>query len=159
MTAARREGEDYVLEFDERRELRGHRLLVATGRRPRVGGLGLETVAVEADGHGIPVDAHLRAGERLWAIGDANGAWPLTYVGNYQGDVVAENILGEPREVNYEASDTLRAERERSWQRSTPPSPAGSVAEHVPDDGLGPLRPPAGGSIQRRCPHSRRALR
>jgi pyruvate/2-oxoglutarate dehydrogenase complex dihydrolipoamide dehydrogenase (E3) component len=102
-TAAHREGEDYVLEFDDGRELRGDRLLVATGRRPRVGGLGLETVGLEADDHGIPVDAHLRAGERLWAIGDVNGIWPLTHVGKYEGDVVAANILGEPREANYEA--------------------------------------------------------
>jgi dihydrolipoamide dehydrogenase len=102
-TAARREGGDYVLDFDDRRELRGDRLLVATGRRPRVAGLGLETVGVEADGHGIPVDAHLRAAERLWAIGDVTGLWPLTHVGKYQGDVVAANILGEPREANYEA--------------------------------------------------------
>ena len=102
-TAARRDGEDYVLELDDGRELRGDRLLVATGRRPRVDGIGLETVGIEADGHGIPVDAHLRAGERLWAIGDVTGIWPLTHVGKYQGDVVAANILGEPREANYEA--------------------------------------------------------
>src|SRR5215208_5299533 len=102
-TAARREGTDYILEFDDGRELRGDRLLVATGRRPRVDGLGLETVGVEAEGHGIPVDAHLRAGEGLWAIGDVTGIWPLTHVGKYQGDVVAANILGQPREANYEA--------------------------------------------------------
>ncbi len=102
-TAARREGEDYVLELDDGRELRGDRLLVATGRRPRVDGIGLETVGIEADGHGIPVDAQLRAGERLWAIGDVTGLWPLTHVGKYQGEVVAANILGEPREANYEA--------------------------------------------------------
>ena len=102
-TAARREGEDYVLEIDDGRELRGDRLLVATGRRPRVRGLGLETVGVEPDAHGVPVDAHLRAAERLWAIGDVNGLWPLTHVGKYQGDVVAANILGEPRKANYEA--------------------------------------------------------
>ena len=102
-TAARRDGDDYVLEFDDGRELRGDRLLVATGRRPRVDGIGLETVGVEADRHGVPVDAHLRAGERLWAIGDVTGIWPLTHVGKYQGEVVAANILGEPREANYEA--------------------------------------------------------
>jgi dihydrolipoamide dehydrogenase len=49
------------------------------------------------------VDAHLRAAERLWAIGDVNGIWPLTHVGKYQGEVVAANILGEPREASYEA--------------------------------------------------------
>src|SRR5215471_13712930 len=70
--AARREGEEYVLQFDGGPDLRGDRLLVATGRRPRVEGIGLETVGVEANPHGIPVDAHLRAGERLWAIGDVN---------------------------------------------------------------------------------------
>ena len=102
-TAARREGEDYVLEFDDRPELRGDRLLVATGRRPRVEGLGLETVGVEADGHGIPVDSRLRVGERLWAIGDIVGIWPLTHVGKYQGEVVAANILGDSREADYEA--------------------------------------------------------
>jgi pyruvate/2-oxoglutarate dehydrogenase complex dihydrolipoamide dehydrogenase (E3) component len=102
-TGARRDGESYVLEFDHGRELRGDRLLVATGRRPRVEGIGLETVGIEADGHGVPVDARMRAGERLWAIGDVTGIWPLTHVGKYQGRVVAANILGEPREAHYEA--------------------------------------------------------
>jgi dihydrolipoamide dehydrogenase len=102
-TAARRDGEDYVLEIDDGRELRGDRLLVATGRRPRVRGLGLETVGVEPDAHGVPVDAHLRAAEGLWAIGDVNGIWPLTHVGKYEGEVVAANILGQPRKANYDA--------------------------------------------------------
>ena len=102
-TAARREGEDYVLELDDGRELRGDRLLVAAGRRPRVDGIGLETVGIEPDARGVPVDARLRAGERLWAIGDVTGIWPLTHVGKYQGRVVASNLLGEPREANYEA--------------------------------------------------------
>jgi pyruvate/2-oxoglutarate dehydrogenase complex dihydrolipoamide dehydrogenase (E3) component len=102
-TAARRDGDDYVLELDDGRELRGDRLLVATGRAPRVEGLGLETVGIEPDPHGIPVDAQLRAGERLWAIGDIAGIWPLTHVGKYQGEVVAANILGETREANYDA--------------------------------------------------------
>src|SRR5215208_248487 len=101
--AARRDGQDFVLELDDGRELRGDRLLVATGRRPRVRGVGLETVGVEPDAHGVPVDAHLRSAEHLWAIGDVNGLWPLTHVGKYQGDVVAANILGKPRNANYEA--------------------------------------------------------
>jgi pyruvate/2-oxoglutarate dehydrogenase complex dihydrolipoamide dehydrogenase (E3) component len=102
-TAARREGDEYVLEFDGGKELRGERLLVCTGRRPRVQGIGLETVGVEANPHGIAVDDHLRVGERLWAIGDVTGIWPLTHVGEYEGDVVADNIAGHPRPANYEA--------------------------------------------------------
>ena len=101
--AARRDGDEFVLEIDDGRELRGDRLLVATGRRPRVRGVGLETVGVEPDARGVPVDAHLRAAEQLWAIGDITGIWPLTHVGKYQGDVVAANILGDPRRANYEA--------------------------------------------------------
>jgi len=102
-SAARREGDDYVLEFDGRPELRGDRLLVATGRRPRVDGIGLETVGIEADPRGIQVDEYMRAGERLWAIGDVNGIWPLTHVGEYEGDVVAANIAGDTYPANYEA--------------------------------------------------------
>jgi pyruvate/2-oxoglutarate dehydrogenase complex dihydrolipoamide dehydrogenase (E3) component len=100
---ARHDGNDYVLALDDGRELRGDRLLIATGRRPRVEDLGLETVGVEADPHGVAVDDHLRVAERLWAIGDVNGAWPLTHVGKYEGEVVAANILGEDRTINYDA--------------------------------------------------------
>jgi dihydrolipoamide dehydrogenase len=103
VNAARRAGEDYVLELEGGRELQGDRLLVATGRRPRVGDIGLETVGIEPDGHGLAVDAHLRAGDGLWAIGDVNGLWPLTHVGKYQGEVVAANILGDARPANYDA--------------------------------------------------------
>jgi dihydrolipoamide dehydrogenase len=49
------------------------------------------------------VDAHLRAADGLWAIGDVNGLWPLTHVGKYQGEVVAANILGTSRKANYDA--------------------------------------------------------
>ncbi len=101
--AARRAGPDDVQGLADGRELRGDRLLVATGRRPRVAGLGLETAGATFDEHGVQVDARLRAGERLWAIGDVTGVRLLTHVGKYQGEVVAANILGEPREASYEA--------------------------------------------------------
>ena len=102
-TMARREGDDFVLELDDGRELRGDRLLVATGRRPRVADIGLETVGVKADPHGVPVDSRLRVADGLWAIGDITGIWQLTHVGKYQGEVVAANILGEAREAHYDA--------------------------------------------------------
>jgi pyruvate/2-oxoglutarate dehydrogenase complex dihydrolipoamide dehydrogenase (E3) component len=103
VSAARRDGEDYVVELGDGRELRGDRVLVAAGRRPRVNGIGLETLRMVPDARGIPVDAHLRAGQSLWAIGDVTGIWPLTHVGEYQARVAAANILGEPREAHYDA--------------------------------------------------------
>lgn len=102
-TAARRDGDDYVLTLDDGTDLIGDRLLVATGRRPRTQGVGLETVGATFDERGVRVDARLRAGERLWAVGDVTGVRLLTHVGEYQGEIVASNILGEPREAHYEA--------------------------------------------------------
>jgi pyruvate/2-oxoglutarate dehydrogenase complex dihydrolipoamide dehydrogenase (E3) component len=101
--AARREGDEYILELDDGTKLIGDQLLVAAGRRPRVRGLGLDTVGIEVNGHGVPVDSRLRLGEGLWAVGDVTGIWQLTHVGKYQGEVVASNILGEVREANYDA--------------------------------------------------------
>src|SRR6202050_5204382 len=60
-TAARRDGEDYVLSLEDGRELRGDHLLAATGRRPRLPD-GLDTVGATAGPHGISVDSQLRAG-------------------------------------------------------------------------------------------------
>jgi pyruvate/2-oxoglutarate dehydrogenase complex dihydrolipoamide dehydrogenase (E3) component len=102
VTAAGRGGDGYRLTLDDGRTLAGDQLLVATGRRVRLPD-GLDTVGVTAGKHGVPVDARLRVADRLWAIGDATGLWLLTHVGKYQGEVVAANILGEPRDAHYEA--------------------------------------------------------
>jgi pyruvate/2-oxoglutarate dehydrogenase complex dihydrolipoamide dehydrogenase (E3) component len=102
-TAVRHEDGEFVLEFAGRDELRGDRLLVATGRRPRVEDLGLETVGVEPTRQGVPVDDRMRVADGLWAIGDVTGVWPLTYMGKYQGRVAAANILGRERRANYDA--------------------------------------------------------
>jgi pyruvate/2-oxoglutarate dehydrogenase complex dihydrolipoamide dehydrogenase (E3) component len=102
-SGARKDGDDFVLDFERGEALRGDRLLVATGRRPRVEGLGLETVGIEPGKGGIEVDSRLRAGDNVWAIGDVTGVWPLTYVGKYQGRIVAANIMGENREADYGA--------------------------------------------------------
>ena len=101
-TAARRDGQDYVLILQDGREVRGDHLLAATGRRPRLPD-GLDTVGITAGRGGIKVDPQLRAADRLWAIGDVTGIRLLTHVGKYQGEVVASNILGEPRDAHYDA--------------------------------------------------------
>ena len=103
VAGVRREGDEHVLEFAGRDDLRGDRLLVATGRRPRVEGIGLEAVGVEPTRQGVPVDERMRVADGLWAIGDVTGVWPLTYMGKYQGRVAAANILGRDRTANYDA--------------------------------------------------------
>lgn len=101
--AARLDGGGYVLELPNGTSARGDRLLVAAGRRPRVQDIGLETVGSTPDPRGIPVDRRLSFGPGLWAVGDVTGLWQLTHVGEYQGRVVASNILGRPREAHYGA--------------------------------------------------------
>jgi pyruvate/2-oxoglutarate dehydrogenase complex dihydrolipoamide dehydrogenase (E3) component len=102
-SAVRKERGEFVLEFPERDDLRGDKLLVATGRRPRVADIGLDTVGIEPGKGGIEVDARMNAGDGIWAIGDVTGIWPLTYMGKYQGRVAAANILGQHREADYSA--------------------------------------------------------
>ena len=103
-TAVRRDGEDYVLEFGDGTELRGDRLLVATGRKPRTADLDVEKAGLELGDRGeVKVDERMSAGDGIWAIGDVTGVWPLTYVGKYQGRVVAANLLGRDARASYDA--------------------------------------------------------
>ena len=97
-TGVRRDGDEYVARV--RRARRAARRPPAGGDRPaaRVDGLGLDTVGVEPTRQGIPVDERMRVADGLWAIGDATGIWPLTYMGKYQGRVAAANILGRDRD-------------------------------------------------------------
>ncbi|GLY46925.1 NAD(P)/FAD-dependent oxidoreductase [Lentzea sp. NBRC 102530] len=96
-------GGEYVLDFPDGSRLRGDKLLVATGRRPRVDDIGLENVGVEADPRGIRTDARMNVTDGVWAVGDVTGQWNLTHVGKYQGRVAAANILGQQAVVNYDA--------------------------------------------------------
>jgi pyruvate/2-oxoglutarate dehydrogenase complex dihydrolipoamide dehydrogenase (E3) component len=98
-----KDGVNYVVSFEDGSALAGERLLVATGRRPRVDNLGLESVGIDQSRHGISVDARMSAGDGIWAIGDVTGVWPLTYVGKYHGRIAAANILGQRREADYSA--------------------------------------------------------
>jgi pyruvate/2-oxoglutarate dehydrogenase complex dihydrolipoamide dehydrogenase (E3) component len=103
-TSAARDGDDYVLTFADGSELRGDKLLVATGRKPRVD-VGLDSLGLSPDPRGIPVDDRMavQGAEHVWAIGDCNGVYPLTYVGKYQGRVAAANILGHSAKASYDA--------------------------------------------------------
>jgi dihydrolipoamide dehydrogenase len=84
--------------------------LVATGRRPRLEGIGLEAFGL-GTGHGLDIDdrGRVQGGpDGLWAVGDVTGVALFTHVAKYQGRAVAANILaargdGEPRALDYAA--------------------------------------------------------
>jgi pyruvate/2-oxoglutarate dehydrogenase complex dihydrolipoamide dehydrogenase (E3) component len=90
----RRDGE-VTIELDGGERISGDELLVAVGRRPLTGNLGLETVGLEP-GRPIPVGGDMRVVGRDWlyAIGDVNGRSLLTHMGKYQARIAAANILG-----------------------------------------------------------------
>jgi pyruvate/2-oxoglutarate dehydrogenase complex dihydrolipoamide dehydrogenase (E3) component len=79
------------------------RLLVATGRRPNVSGVGLDELGVEVTRRGVTVDDRLRAADGVWAIGDAAGVGLLTHLGKYQARVAAANIAGRDVRADYRA--------------------------------------------------------
>ncbi len=75
-------------------------IMVATGRRPNVADIGLETVGAAQDGP-IKVDATMRAtgvpGGWLYAVGDVNGRNMLTHMGKYQARVCADVIAARAK--------------------------------------------------------------
>ena len=98
---ARKTGNETVLQLNDGSELTTDVTVLGTGRRPRVSGIGLETIGVEPDDRGLAVDERCSVIDGIWAIGDVTGIMPFTHVAMYQGRVVADNILGRPRTANY----------------------------------------------------------
>jgi pyruvate/2-oxoglutarate dehydrogenase complex dihydrolipoamide dehydrogenase (E3) component len=79
------------------------RILVATGRRANVEGLGLETLGVTISKRGVEVDERLRAAENVWAAGDVTGIAMFTHVGKYQARVAASDMAGREARADYRA--------------------------------------------------------
>ena len=85
----------FTVELTDQR-LTADKLLVATGRRPLLTGIGLETLGLDPGAGSVETDERMRAGERLWAVGDITGRGPYTHVSIYQGAVAVRDLLGEP---------------------------------------------------------------
>ena len=76
--------------------LEAERLLVATGRRPNLRDLGLETIGLDPGQRFLPVDDHLRVAPGVWGIGDVTGKGAFTHVSVYQARIAIADILGKP---------------------------------------------------------------
>jgi len=73
--------------------LTADKLLVAAGRRPNLGDIGLEALGLDPDARSLETDDHMRAGEGLWAIGDITGKGAFTHMSMYQASIAAKAIL------------------------------------------------------------------
>ncbi|KAB1866397.1 dihydrolipoyl dehydrogenase family protein [Microbacterium algeriense] len=99
-TSVRRDDSGVTITLDGGDEIVAAEVLVATGRSPRSGDIGLEIVGLEP-GRWIETDDTLRVpgSEWLYAVGDVNGRVLLTHQGKYQGraagDVIAARAKGE----------------------------------------------------------------
>jgi pyruvate/2-oxoglutarate dehydrogenase complex dihydrolipoamide dehydrogenase (E3) component len=103
VTGVEQIGRGVRVSLEEGDALEAERLLVATGRRPNVAGIGLEEIGVEISRGGVTVDDRLRAANGVWAIGDAAGVGLLTHLGKYQARVAAANIAGRDVRADYRA--------------------------------------------------------
>ena len=105
VTAARREGDEVVLVTDDG-EVRGDEVLVATGRRPRTTGIGVDTVGLEPGAY-LDVDDTLqvRGVPWLYGVGDVNGRQLLTHMGKYQARQAGAAIVARARGEQASADD------------------------------------------------------
>jgi len=101
-TKASRDGDLATVELDDGGVVSAAEILLAAGRTPRTGEIGLDSIGVEPGEHGfLDSDERLRVGgsEWLYAVGDVNGRALFTHMGKYQAWVAAENILGRAVET------------------------------------------------------------
>ncbi len=111
-TKAERTPEGLTLALADGTRIDADRLLLASGRRPRLSGLGLDALGITvAPGMALPTTTSCRVAgpqatgdrpSRVWAAGDVTGI-THTHAGRYQARVVAANILGQRREADYSA--------------------------------------------------------
>jgi pyruvate/2-oxoglutarate dehydrogenase complex dihydrolipoamide dehydrogenase (E3) component len=74
--------------------LHAEKLLVATGRKLDLAGVGLDTIGVDITAHAVPVDTRMRVAPGVWAIGDMTGKGGFTHVSMYQAEIAMADILG-----------------------------------------------------------------
>ena len=86
------DGRRFTLATD-RGAVQAEQLLVAAGRTLNLRGLGLDTVGLDPEASSVATDERMRAGERLWAVGDITGHGPYTHVSVYQGAIAARDVL------------------------------------------------------------------
>ena len=99
----RREGDYRQVALADGRTVECNRILIATGRRPAVHGLGLEEAGVTFSKRGIEVDRRLRTSQKhIYAVGDVCGPYHFTHMAEYQAGIALANIVfRSPKKTDY----------------------------------------------------------
>ena len=85
-------------------EIQSGRVLVATGRKPRLAGIGLENIGVEAGVRGILTDPSMKTNvPGVYAAGDVAGRALLAHKASREGEVAVNSILGKRDHMRYSA--------------------------------------------------------
>lgn len=93
-----RDGARIAARLADGRTVAAAQLLVATGRRTDLAGLGVAAIGVDDAQRFVPVDDSLRVNDGVWAVGDLTGQGAFTHVGMYQARIATADILGQPHE-------------------------------------------------------------
>ena len=89
------DGPLFTVELADGAVFTAQRLLVATGRRANLTGVGIGAYGLDETASTIPVDERMRAAGGLWAIGDVTGKGAFTHVSMYQAAIASRDILGQ----------------------------------------------------------------
>jgi pyruvate/2-oxoglutarate dehydrogenase complex dihydrolipoamide dehydrogenase (E3) component len=87
------DGGAVVVELDSGEDVRGEKLLVATGRSTNLKDIGLETIGLDPSARFLEADPYLRVAERTWAVGDVTPNGGFTHMAIYHADIVVNEVL------------------------------------------------------------------
>ena len=93
------DAEGFTLSLKDGTQTHAARLLVATGRKTDLAGLGVGSIGLDERARFISVDAELRAGPNVWALGDVVGHGAFTHMSMYHAGIIIDQILGRPHHL------------------------------------------------------------
>ncbi len=88
------DGNEFAIGLRDGGVVRAQRLLVASGRRTNLRGIGLNMVGIDETVRFLDPDDRMRVADGVWAIGDITGKGAFTHMSMYQAGIATRDILG-----------------------------------------------------------------
>jgi pyruvate/2-oxoglutarate dehydrogenase complex dihydrolipoamide dehydrogenase (E3) component len=94
ITRVESDGGGCTVHFADGSSASAERVLVATGRRSDLAGLGVAALGLDDAARSLPTDARMRVLPGVWGVGDVTGKGAFTHVAMYQARICVADILG-----------------------------------------------------------------